>query len=250
VPAAVVALLRTLPWPEAALLLFAENLAVFVLALGAGALVAARFADRRIADPPAPVTRRERLVAASAIAVNTLITVAGLALWRAGIVRFRDDVGLGALADVGVLLVVMDLAMYVLHRVAHVRWIFPVLHRLHHEYVAPRPLTLFVLNPVEAASFGVLWLVVISVYSASWAGMTVYLALNVLFGTIGHLGVEPLPAAFTRWPFLRHLGTSTFHARHHAEPHTNFGFYTLLWDRLFGTLSPGYDADFGRARRP
>jgi len=27
----------------------------------------------------------------------------------------------------------------------------------------------------------------------------------------------------------------------------NFGFYLLVWDRLFGTLSPDYLADFSQA---
>jgi sterol desaturase/sphingolipid hydroxylase (fatty acid hydroxylase superfamily) len=28
------------------------------------------------------------------------------------------------------------------------------------------------------------------------------------------------------------------HARHHEGPTQNYGFYTLVWDRLFGTLAP------------
>lgn len=47
-------------------------------------------------------------------------------------------------------------------------------------------------------------------------------------------------------PFLKHVGTSTFHAGHHRDADGNFGFYTLLWDRLFGTLHPGYGERFGR----
>lgn len=39
-----------------------------------------------------------------------------------------------------------------------------------------------------------------------------------------------------RWWGLRHVGTSTFHAGHHQDAGHNFGFYTLVWDRLFGTL--------------
>jgi sterol desaturase/sphingolipid hydroxylase (fatty acid hydroxylase superfamily) len=177
--------------------------------------------------------------------LNTAVTVAGLLLWRRGIVRFRDDVGPWAAVDVVVLLFVMDLAMYALHRLAHHRWLFPILHRLHHRFDRPRPLTLFVLNPVETLSFGALWLVVIALYPASWLGMSTYLALNVAFGVLGHVGVEPFPRAWVRWPGLRHIGTSTFHARHHADPSHNFGFYTLVWDRIFGTLSPDYDARFG-----
>ena len=183
----------------------------------------------------------------SAVLINTLVTIAGLWLFRRGWVRFRDDVGLLSIVDVFVLLLGMDLAMYVLHRLAHHRLLFPILHRLHHLYDRPRPLTLFILHPFETLSFGALWLVVIAIYPASWLGMSVFLALNVVFGTIGHLGVEPLPVDFLRWPILRQLGTSTFHGGHHQDPQHNFGFYTLIWDRLFGTLSPTYEAAFEKA---
>ena len=87
----------------------------------------------------------------SAVILNTVVTYVGLLAGRAGVVRFRSDVGVWAIADVVVLVLAMDLAMYVLH---------------------------------------------------------------------------------------------SFHAQHHAEPTHNFGFYTLLWDRLFGTLHPEYEARF------
>ena len=31
------------------------------------------------------------------------------------------------------------------------------------------------------------------------------------------------------------------HVGHHADPRYNLGFHTTVWDRLFGTLEPGYD---------
>jgi sterol desaturase/sphingolipid hydroxylase (fatty acid hydroxylase superfamily) len=242
---AVIAWLRSLPFGIAAMVLFAENTVVFGLALAFGALVARMFARRRAVGTPGPITHLELAVAAGSVVLNTVVTLAGFLLWRAGIVRFRDDVSLWAAVDVIVLLFAMDLAMYVLHRVAHRPWLFPLLHRLHHRFDRPRPLTLFVLNPAETLSFGGLWLAVIAIYPSSWLGMSIYLALNVAFGVLGHVGVEPFPRAWVKWPALRHVGTSTFHAQHHADPEHNFGFYTLVWDRLFGTLSPEYDARFG-----
>ena len=54
--------------------------------------------------------------------------VAGLALWRAGIVHFRSDFGIRAWLDIVVLVAIMDLAMYLLHRVAHTKLFYPLLH--------------------------------------------------------------------------------------------------------------------------
>jgi Delta7-sterol 5-desaturase len=238
--------LETMPMWMATLLLLAENVVILALALWGAHLLKRRFAHRPVSPAPRPLEKTELALAAITVLLNTAVTVVGLGLWRAGLIEFREDTGWRAWLDVPLLLLVMDLAMYFLHRIAHIKWIFPILHGTHHQYKDLRPLTLFVLNPAEAVSFGLLWLAVISIYDASWLGMSVYLALNVAFGAIGHLGVEPLPDGWKRMPVLNYLSTSTFHAQHHRDREHNFGFYTLIWDKLFGTLSPRYEADFGR----
>ena len=219
---------------EATALLLAQNIIVFTLALLFGSVLSRWFASRRVAAPAAPLSRAEVGIAAATVLINTAVTVVGWLLWRENIVRFRDDVGVRALLDVPVLLLGMDAAMYLLHRLAHHRWVFGWMHALHHRYVAPRPLTLFVLHPFETAAFGLLWLTVITFYPASWLGLSIYLALNVAFGIIGHLGVEPL-GILARIPILRFVANAQFHADHHADERHNFGFYTRVWDRLFRT---------------
>lgn len=241
-----IAWLTHAPWWQAVAVLLAENFFIFLLAVVLGDLAVRAFPHRRVASEPPELSRQEVAIALSNVLLNTVITLVGLAMWRAGIIRFRTDVGLWAWLDIVALLLIMDLAMYVLHRLAHHPWLFSWLHRLHHHYDRPRPLTLFILNPAENLAFGGLWLVVVSLYPASWFGMSVYLTLNVLFGTLGHLGVEPFPDVWTRMPVLRNVAGSTFHARHHQDVTCNYGFYTLFWDRLFGTLGADYWRRFGK----
>jgi sterol desaturase/sphingolipid hydroxylase (fatty acid hydroxylase superfamily) len=154
---------------------------------------------------------------------------------------------LDLVVDFGALFLAMDFAMYIFHRVAHHPLLYPLIHDTHHRFENPRPLTLFVLNPFETLGFGALWLVVISIYHSSFAGMILYLTLNVAFGLMGHLGVEPFPARWLEVPLIRYISTSTFHAEHHQDRHHNYGFYTVIWDRLFGTLSPNYSGEFQSA---
>ena len=214
----------------------AENTMLLLMAVTIGQWLARRFADRRVTPPAPPIERLEIILAVCVTASNSLVTLAGWELWRHGVIVIGSQTGLRAVWDALVLLLLMDLAMYGLHRLAHHRLLFPILHSLHHRYDHPRPLTLFVMNPLEALSFGGLWLIVLCLYHASILGIALYLALNLAFGTIGHLGVEPLPQRWARNPWLRHLGSSAFHAGHHVDDGGNFGFYTTIWDRLFGTL--------------
>jgi Delta7-sterol 5-desaturase len=238
--------LQTMPYWLMSLVLLIENLIIFGLALWVGRLLKRRYAARPVAGEARATDALEISLVVLTLLLNTAVTVAGLWLWRQGIVQFREDVGWRAWLDILILILLMDFAMYFLHRLAHVKCIFPLLHSTHHRYENPRPLTLFALNPAETVSFGLLWLLVISLYDASWLGMSIYLGLNVAFGTIGHLGVEPFPDSFQRAPLLKYLSTSTFHAQHHQNLNYNYGFYTLVWDRLFGTLAPRYAEDFGK----
>lgn len=238
--------LESAPWPALLLAFLAENFVILALVVLVGRWAAARFSARRVAPAPEPLTATEVAVALGNVLLNTATTLAGLWLWRRGVVRFREDAGAWALADVLVLLLVMDLLMYLLHRVAHVPLLFRLLHRFHHRYERPRPLTLFALSPLENVAFGALWLAVISVYDASWLGMSVYLVLNVFFGAVGHLGVEPFPRSWAVAPLLKNVAGGSFHAQHHQDGRHNFGFYTSLWDRLFGTLRPDYELNYGR----
>jgi lathosterol oxidase len=238
--------LQTASWPALSLAFLVENLIILALVVLLGSLVITRFSARRVALAPEPLSRTEVLVALTNVLLNTLTTLVGLWLWRHGVIHFRTDAGLRALADVLVLLLSMDLLMYLLHRVAHTRVLYALLHKFHHQYDRPRPLTLFALSPVENLAFGGLWLMFISIYHASWLGMSLYLMLNVCFGAVGHLGVEPLPAGWVKRPVLRQFAGGSFHAQHHQDMKHNFGFYTLFWDRLCGTLRPDYERNYGR----
>lgn len=239
-----------MPLGEALFWMLIENLLLFGLALGLGQILIRAYGTRRVGPAPPPVDAREVGLALSCVGFNTLVTLAGWWLWRAGVIVIRRDTGWRAWLDVIALLMIMDLAMYLTHRLAHLPWIYPIVHATHHRYDRPRPLDLFVLNPLEVLGFGALWLAAIWLYRSSWLGIVVYLALNLVFGMVGHLGIEPFPRSWARRRFLRQIGTSTFHAGHHHEMNGNFGFYTLIWDRLFGTLHTGYAEGFGREVSP
>jgi sterol desaturase/sphingolipid hydroxylase (fatty acid hydroxylase superfamily) len=247
---ALLALLARLPLAHAVPLVIALNAGVFAAALTAGWAAGRLFAHRRVSPPPPPIGATELWLALVCVLLNGAVAAAGLVLWRAGWIVLRPDEPLRVARDLLVLFVAMDLGMYVTHRLAHHRLLFKVVHATHHRYDRPRPLTLFVLNPFEVLGFGALWLAVLSVYPSSPLGMMLFLVLNVIFGVLGHLGVEPLPAAWLRLPLSRVLTTSTFHAVHHRDAEHNFGFYTLVWDRLLSTVSPDYVGAFASAGRP
>lgn len=227
-----------------------ENLIIFGVCMIVGHMIVKRYGDFPITETPEPISRLEIFYATSCVTLNTLVTVVGIIMWQNGIIRVNFDMNiLRIIFDTILLIFAMDLAMYVFHRIAHHPMLYPIIHRTHHRFENPRPLTLFVLNPFETLGFGSLWLLVITIYPANWAAIIVYLTLNIVFGLVGHIGVEPMPDSWVNSPIIRYISTSTFHAEHHFDDEHNFGFYTLIWDRLFGTISPDYVQDFSSARQ-
>lgn len=238
---------KTLPVLELASWSILINVAIFVGSLVFGYLIIA-MSKHRPRTPSDPLRPLEWILAGVCVLLNSLVFFSGAMLWRAGIINGVLEVSvLKVLQDVIVLFLVMDCFMYFSHRLAHHRWFYPWAHQTHHIFQHPRPLTLYALHPLEVVGFGSLWLIVISIYDASWVGMVIYLGFNVLFGMIGHLGAEVYPQNWLRFPVLRYVSTNTFHVGHHADIHSNFGFYTLIWDRLFGTVSTSYSTNYQSA---
>ena len=135
--------------------------------------------------------------------------------------------------------------MYALHRAAHLRWFYFV-HALHHRYQYPSAGSLFVLHPLETVGFGSLWIVLLLLYPFSLWAVVVYVGLNLFYGLVGHLGVELYPSWWVKNKLTGWFTTCTFHDQHHRDPGYNHGFYTTLWDRLFGTLHPDYQEEFSQ----
>ena len=214
----------------------AGNVAIFLFSVGLCGLLGYLFRDRPLFDRPQPVTRADLGLACLAVAINTVVAVVGWLLWKAGWIRITHPAWWRTALDLALFVGAMDLGMYLSHRLAHHPWLYRVVHARHHTHAAVNPISLFVLHPLEVLGFGGLMIALLVLLPLSGAAVLAYLTINVLFGTLGHAGVEPFPGAWARLPLVRAIGSSSFHAGHHRTPATNFGFYSTIWDRLFGTL--------------
>ena len=226
-----------------ALLATVENLVVFALAVLVGGRVRNRHLPA-IARDCQPAIRVLPLInglaVVSAIAINSAVTVAGFVLWTHGTIRI-DKAGPRTPIDLLVIVAVTDFSLWLGHTAAHLPGVYNLAHRFHHRTADPVPVSLFVLHPIESLSFGALWLAFLTVWHTSWPALVAYAAINLAFGTASHLGVDPLPASVRRSVLFRWIATPTMHLQHHHDPSVNRGFYTTIWDRIFGTLDPSYD---------
>ncbi|MEZ6125378.1 MAG: sterol desaturase family protein [Planctomycetaceae bacterium] len=225
---------------EVGLFFLLLNVCIFIVSVGGCWLVARCFRHRQVLSSFQPFQLLELIAALIAVFLNAVISVVGWWLWREGSIQLTDRSGTGIVFDSLVMVAFMDIVMYFGHRLVHVPLLYPAVHRFHHRHEKTNPLSLFVLHPLEVLGFGTAMISFLLLYPISPQGLVIYLTLNLIFGTLGHCGVEPFPVWLSRIPILNLLGTSTFHAEHHEDQRYNFGFYTLFWDWLFQTLDPDY----------
>ena len=167
--------------------------------------------------------------------INTIFTYVGFWAWKHNYLTITLNFSVWIVIDTVLLLMVMDFLMYVSHYFVHKTWLHQYVHQLHHEAIDPEPIDLFILHPIETLGFVSLWFVVLLLFSLNLYGIILFSILNIIFGMVGHLSMEPLSDRIRHSFFFRYIGTSTFHHNHHKDEQHNFGFYTNIWDRLFGT---------------
>jgi sterol desaturase/sphingolipid hydroxylase (fatty acid hydroxylase superfamily) len=154
-----------------------------------------------------------------------------------------------AVVAVPVALLMHDFYFYWMHRAAHVPGIYEVVHKVHHLSTNPSPLASFAFHPLEAIleSFG--FLLVVSLLPMSLPSFVAFSFLAFVFNVLGHLGYEFVPAKLLARDPMRWINSATSHNTHHRKFRVNFGLYTLIWDRLFGTIDPKFDVEIARVAR-
>jgi sterol desaturase/sphingolipid hydroxylase (fatty acid hydroxylase superfamily) len=184
------------------------------------------------------ILKKDIVLSGITIICNALIFILGVFLWRNGWINILTDASFLKIALMTILMLVcMDFLMYVTHRIAHSKVLYKLVHRKHHEHDSTNALSLFVLHPYESLGFGFLMLAVIAIIDFPPESVAIYLTLNLIWGTIGHLNVEPISGNIYNRYLSKALGMAKFHNLHHQNIESNYGFYTLYWDKLFKTLN-------------
>jgi sterol desaturase/sphingolipid hydroxylase (fatty acid hydroxylase superfamily) len=144
--------------------------------------------------------------------------------------------------------VLLDLAIYLQHRIFHYVPVLWRLHRMHHADLDVDVTTGARFHPVEILlSLGIKFLVIVMLGAPALGVLIFEIALNAA-SMFNHSNVR-LPAAAER--VLRWLVvTPDMHRVHHSivrrETDSNFGFNFPWWDRLFATYRPEPEAGHER----
>lgn len=216
------------------------NFGIYICSLGLYSMLN-YFSSKEQLGERQPILRSDIILSIITVLCNTLVFILGVYLWKYGLIKLnKENSFLQVILEVLSLTLVMDLLMYVFHRSVHFLRHFKQFHERHHEHESTNLLSLFVLHPIESVGFGLMMLGVLLFFPFSAIGISLYLILNSLWGTIGHLNHSFLPKSWLNVAKKGYLCTSEFHYLHHQDPGYNFGFYTSIWDIAFKTIHPSF----------
>ncbi|NBC97337.1 MAG: fatty acid hydroxylase family protein [Deinococcus-Thermus bacterium] len=222
---------------------YAAHLALY---FGQGALlhrINARNPQRRIqADRDGGARARVEIaqfvkslsVTSGCLAGGMFLQIQGWTFWPA-----RDPGWAGGLAMLVVSILLYDAWFYWGHRLMHTRRLYRH-HVWHHRSVAPTVWSNYSDTLADAFAMQSFYLVAPVLLPIPPAVLALHRLLDHVNGQIGHAGFEYFADRSTRFPSP--MVCTTFHDQHHAHFRYNYANFFSFWDRLCGTLHPGYDA--------
>lgn len=226
------AFFEKLSWLEWTIFSLVTNVFLYLLSIGLYLFIDKTCPKNKIQTTDHPFLKSDLYLSLLTLLLNIAVMLIGVYLWKSGWVTLNESKTVLALfVEIVGIVLLMDLLMYIFHYLVHHPVIYKILHRKHHEHVSTNFLSLFVLHPLETLGFGLMMIFVFMWYDFSIFSITIYLFINLIWGTIGHLNREFFP----KWSEKVFLGTTKFHNQHHLNEQKNFGFYTSIWDRLFKT---------------
>lgn len=209
-------------------ILFFANIAMFLCTIAISRIWSSFYQLKTI-----PLLKKDLVLAISIMMINVIVAIPGYLLFLHSKIAFTQE---NMIRDLIVVFFLVDLVMYLLHYVSHAIWPFKLIHRKHHMHTDFNSISLYVMQPIETLLFGLLLTVIPFAYSFNIYSFVVFLFINWLLGVIAHLNTLSSKPAIL-------FGNNIFHKSHHEFYRYNYGFYTVIWDKLFGTYYKNVDKE-------
>lgn len=134
-----------------------------------------------------------------------------------------------------VIFLIYDLYFYLTHVIMHHKRLFNIFHLTHHKSKEISPLTALSMDPLEAIINHGALLLLFFLFPIHTSHVYLWVVVTITYTIYLHLGTEVFPKKLLQTKLGRLIYTTTVHSEHHLKFKGNYGFYTLIWDKLFKT---------------
>mgnify|MGYP001954433491 CR=1 FL=1 len=110
--------------------------------------------------------------------------------------------------------------------------------------MVPTPLSYASMTPLEGMAEGMIIPIFLTCFTVHETSTYFIFPFASLMGLYVHCGYEFAPRWWYKLPFTKWIITPMYHDQHHQYFTCNYGAYTSIWDRLFGTLRARFEQDF------
>lgn len=140
---------------------------------------------------------------------------------------------------IGFFMVCEDLTFYLGHSFLHLDFIYPYVHKIHHEYTNSvsyvseytHPLEFFINISCTASGSLILG------KRAHYFSYAVWTFIRIMETTDGHCGYE---FSWTPYRLIPFSASQEYHNFHHQFFKGNYGSFMTIWDRIFQTQNKNY----------
>jgi methylsterol monooxygenase/4-alpha-methyl-delta7-sterol-4alpha-methyl oxidase len=138
-------------------------------------------------------------------------------------------------ATVIVMMMVEDFVFHLTHRFLHQKWIYPKIHKEHHDYLVSVSIASEYAHPVDF----MLSSIIPSSVGATILAPKIHLSTGLMFSVMrtlesidGHSGYEFPWSPYRLLPFS---ASAQYHDFHHSHNVGNYSSFFTFWDTIFGT---------------
>jgi len=137
-------------------------------------------------------------------------------------------------------MLIEDFAFYWSHRFLHLDFIYPYIHKIHHEYIHTVSVASEFCHPIEFLFGNVLTTNIgplILGKNVHYATFLMWIILRLGETSDGHSGYEFSWSPYRLLPFS---GSAEYHNFHHLNSKGNYSSFFTYWDKLNGTVNQSY----------
>jgi lathosterol oxidase len=149
--------------------------------------------------------------------------------------NISDNGWLYYLGVIPIMFIIYDLYFYITHRIIHHKKLFNIFHLTHHKSKEISPITGLSMDVLEAIINQGALILLFFLFPIHTTHVYLWVVVTISYTIYLHLGIELFSDKFLETKVGRLINTTKTHSEHHIKFKGNYGFYTLIWDKIFKT---------------